>query len=167
MKVRHRLNALLVCVSVISGVGSLVASVASAQVAEASCSCLVPAPKAGSPVGRLAPMKGDVQMSQAGGYVGVKTEEPVFAGARIMTGSQSSALLSVGADCALDIPANATVKVDPTEGGMCVSLKTPRAKIVPASSGPGLLPILLGGGAVGGAAALILSLHDDDNSVSK
>ena len=55
----------------------------------------------------------------------------------------------------------------PRRHGDSVSLDTPQAEIVPAGSGPGLLPVLLGGGAVGGAAALILSLHDDDNSVSK
>ena len=89
------------------------------------------------------------------------------AGARIMTGSQSSASLSVGADCALDMPANATVRIDPTQGGMCVSLEAPQAALTPASTGPDLTPVLLGGGAVGGAAALILGLQDDDNSVSR
>jgi hypothetical protein len=109
MKVCRRLGAVLVWVSVIAGGNSLAAGGSFAQALEASCSCLVPMPEAGRSVGRLTPMKGDVQMSQARGYVGVKAEEAVYSRARIITGSKSSALLSVGVDCVLDIPANATV----------------------------------------------------------
>lgn len=147
-------------------VAGFVALTVSGAFAQSTCSCLAPASEAGSVIGRLTQVHGNVKMSQAGGYAGVKADAAVYAGARIMTGSQSSASLSVGADCALDIPANATVKVDPAQGGMCVSLNAP-STIVPVSIGPGLVPVLLGGGAVGGAAALILSLHNDDNSVSR
>lgn len=66
--------------------------------------------------------------------------------------------------CTADVPANVTVKVDPAEGGMCVSLDTPEASI--ARSGLGLGPILLGGIAIGAAAVLIIGLHDDDHPVS-
>lgn len=84
-----------------------------------------------------------------------------------MTGSQSSASRNVGANYTIDIPENATVKVDPAEGGICVSLKTPEAAVVPASSGLGRRPSLLGGASIGGAAALIIGLHDGDSSVSQ
>ncbi|MER9596993.1 hypothetical protein [Mesorhizobium sp. M0244] len=66
-----------------------------------------------------------------------------------MTGSQSSASLRFGANCSFDIPA--AIKVDPGEGGMCVALDT-------SGMGLGLAPILLGGG-----AALVIGLHDDDS----
>lgn len=166
MKVCHRFGVGFAFVAVIAGASFSGSGGAFAQAAQ-SCSCLAAMPVAGSAVGVITQVSGDVRMSQAGGYAPVKGEAPVYSGARIMTGAQASAALSVGANCALDVPANATVKVDPVEGGMCVSLNTPEATVVPTSSGPGLVPVLLGGGAVGGAAALILSLHDDDNSVSR
>lgn len=167
MKIRRQLNAVFVCVSVVASTVPSIGHGAFAQSAGA-CSCLAAMQARGSAVGRLTQIRGDVRMSQAGGYAGLKSEAPVYAGARIMTGARSSASLSVGANCTLEIPANVAVKVDPTEGGMCVSMDVPpQAKIVPVHSGPGLAPILLGGGAVGGAAALILSLHDDDNAVSR
>ncbi len=160
-------NAVFACALVISAAAYLATGPVLAEPVKTSCSCLVTMPEAGGPIGHLKPLKGDVQISQASGYVVVKADEAVYSGARIMTGLKSSAFLSAGMGCSLDIPARTTVRVDPTEGGMCVSLDTPQAEIVPAGSGPGLLPVLLGGGAVGGAAALILSLHDDNNSVSK
>jgi hypothetical protein len=166
MKISHRVGAVFVCVSVIGGAASWSSGGAFAQTAGA-CSCLAPPSAADGAIGRLTQIEGNVQISQAGGYAAVKAEAPVYPGARIMTGPRSSALLGVGDNCALDIPANATVKIDPAEGGMCISFDTPETKVVPASSGAGLGPIVLGGGAIGGAAALILGLHDDDSSVSK
>jgi hypothetical protein len=65
----------------------------------------------------------------------------------------------------LGIPPNAIVKIDAVQGGTCVSLDRPQATVVPMASKPSITPILLGGVAVGGAAALIISLHDH-NSVS-
>lgn len=162
MSIRGRLGAACALV----GLVSLSAGGASAQDAQ-TCSCLGPVSEIGGVVGQLTHVHGNVQMSQSGGYAGVKADTAVYAGARIMTGSQASASLRVGSNCALDLPANATVKVDPTQGGMCVSLEPAELTIVPASTGPGLVPILVGGAAIGGAAALIVDLQDDDNSVSR
>lgn len=140
----------------------------SAAFAQATqCSCLAAMPVSGSVVGQLTQVRGDVQMSQAGGYAGVNAEAPVYSGARIMTGAQASASLVVGTNCAFDVPPNVTVKVDPVEGGMCVSFEAPQAAVVPTGSEPGVLPVLLGAGAVGGGAALILGLQDDDDAVSR
>lgn len=136
-------------------------------VAQQTCSCLATVPASAGAVGRLTQVQGDVQMSQASGYAGVVTEAPIYSGARIITGVQASASLAVGTNCAFDIPANATVRVDPVEGGMCVSLDAPAATVVPANPEPGMLPVLLGGAAVGGAAALIIGLQDDDDAVSR
>ncbi|RWC50969.1 MAG: hypothetical protein EOS55_03435 [Mesorhizobium sp.] len=106
-------------------------------------------------------------MSQADGYAGVGAEAPVYSGVRIITGTQASASLAVGTNCTFDIPANATIKVDPVEGGMCVTLYTPAATVVPTTTEPGMLPVLLGGAAVGGAAALAIGMQDDDDAVSR
>ncbi|MBZ9681443.1 MULTISPECIES: hypothetical protein [unclassified Mesorhizobium] len=106
-------------------------------------------------------------MSQAGGYAGVNGEAPVYSGARIMTGAQASASLVVGTNCGFDVPANVTVQIDAVEGGMCVSFDAPQAAVVPAGSEPGVLPVLLGAGAIGGGAALLLGLQDDDDAVSR
>ncbi|MGX7872030.1 hypothetical protein ACVDG5_003235 [Mesorhizobium sp. ORM6] len=142
---------------------------ASGAFAEATqtCSCLAAVAASGGAVGQLTQVRGDVQMSQTGGYAGVGAQAPVYPGARIMTGPQASASLAVGANCALDIPANVTVKVDPVEGGMCISLDAPQAAATPAGSSSGVLPVLLGVGAAGGAAALIIGLQDDDDAVSR
>lgn len=164
MPVRHRVGA--VSAFVVLAVGGILFA-APAAFAQEACSCIATMPASAGAIGRLTQVHGDVQMSQAGGYAGVSTEAPVYSGARIMTGAQASASLAVGANCAFDIPANATVKVDPVEGGMCVSLDASAATVVPASSEPGMLPVLLGGAAVGGAAALIVGLQDDDDAVSK
>ncbi len=167
MAVRYRVGVVFAFVTFAAGGTLFAASSAFAQQTQA-CSCLAALPASGQAVGRLTRVQGDVQMSQAGGYAGVGAEAPVYPGARIMTGVQASASLAVGADCALDIPANMTVKVDPVQGGMCVSFDTPQAVVVPASSEPGVLPVLLGAGAVGGgAAALIIGLQDDDDAVSR
>ncbi|AGB47357.1 hypothetical protein Mesau_05045 [Mesorhizobium australicum WSM2073] len=140
-------------------------SAAFAQAAQ--CSCLAAIPVSGSVVGQLTNVQGDVRMSQAGGYTGVNGEAPVYSGARIMTGAQASASLVVGTNCAFNVPANVTVQIDPVEGGMCVSFDAPQAAVVPAGSEPGVLPVLLGAGAIGGGAALLLGLQDDDDAVSR
>ena len=161
---RHRFGAVFSFVVLAAG-GALFAT--PEAFAQQTCSCLATMPASAGAVGRLTQVHGDVQMSQAGGYAGVGTEAPVYSGARIMTGTQASASLAVGTNCAFDIPANATIKVDPVEGGMCVSLYTPAATVEPATSEPGMLPVLLGGAAVGGAAALILGVQNDDDAVSR
>lgn len=161
---RHQFGAAFACVALAAGGVLFVGSGAFAQSA-GNCSCLAAMPAPGAAVGRLTQVYGDVQMSQADGYAGVGSEAPVYSGARIMTGPQASASLAVGTNCAFDIPANVTVKIDPVEGGMCVSLDTPAATVVPADSEPGMLPVLLG--AVGGAAALVVGLQDDDDAVSR
>lgn len=166
MVVRYRVGVVFAFVTFAAGGTLLAAPGAFAQAAQ-TCSCLATVPASGQAIGRLTRVQGDVQMSQAGGYAGVGAQAPVYPGARIMTGAQASASLVVGADCALDIPANRTVKVDPVQGGMCVSFDSPQAAVVPASSDPGVLPVLLGAGAVGGGAALVIGLQDDDDAVSR
>lgn len=164
MKVRHRHGSVL-AVALAFGVASPLLSGSAFAQASQTCSCLAPAAAPGEIVGRLTQINGDVRMTQVGGYTGVKTEEAVYPGARIITGAQSSAFLSVGSSCVLGIPPNAVVKIDTVQGGMCVSLERPQATIAPTASKPSITPILLGGGAVGGAAALIVGLHDS-HSVS-
>ncbi|MER8749853.1 hypothetical protein NKH57_11325 [Mesorhizobium sp. M1050] len=164
MGIRRRFGAVFVFV-VFAAEGILFAT--PDAFAQETCSCLATVPASAGAVGRLTQVHGNVQMSQAGGYAGVGPEAPVYSGARIMTGAEASALLAVGANCAFDIPGNTTIKVDPVEGGMCVSLDTPVATVVPASSKPVMLPALLGAAAVGGAAALITGLQDDDDAVSR
>lgn len=163
---RHRVGAVFTFVTLAAG-GALFATSGAFAQAGGTCSCLATVPASGAAIGRLTQVHGDVQMSQAGGYAGVGAEAPVYPGARIMTGAQASASLAVGTNCAFDIPPNVTVKVDPVEGGMCVSLDALAATVVPANSEPGMLPVLLGGAAVGGAAALIIGLQDDDDAVSR
>lgn len=161
----RRVAAVFAFVTLATGSVLFAGSAAFAQATQ--CSCLAATPVSGSVVGQLTHVQGDVQMSQAGGYAGVETEAPVYSGARIMTGARASASLVVGTNCAFDVPANVTVKVDPVEGGMCVSFEAPQAAVEPASSEPGVLPVLLGAGAIGGGAALILGLQDDDDAVSR
>ncbi|MER8689012.1 MULTISPECIES: hypothetical protein [unclassified Mesorhizobium] len=75
----------------------------------------------------------------------MKGEVPVYPG--IMAESQSFAsLLRVGASLGYDVRQAATIKVNPVEGGVCVALDT-------------------SGAAIAADAALIVGLHDDDNSV--
>lgn len=162
---RCRVGVALAFVTCVAG-GALFATsgaFAQAQV----CSCLAAMPISGDAIGRLTQVQGDVLMTQASGYAAVGAEAPVYPGARIMTGPQASAWLAVGADCALAIPANMTVKVDPVDGSVCVSLEAPQAAVAPAGSGPGVLPVLLGAGAAGGAAALFIGLQNDDDPVSR
>jgi hypothetical protein len=164
MTSRHRFGAVFVFVA-LAAEGILFAT--PGAFAQQTCSCLATVPASAEAIGHLTQVHGDVQMSQAGGYAGVDSEAPIYSGARIMTGAQASASLAVGTNCAFDVPANATVKVDPVEGGMCVSLDTPVATVMPGTSEPGMLPVLLGGAAVGGAAALVIGLQDDDDAVSR
>ncbi|MBZ9940489.1 hypothetical protein LB533_05150 [Mesorhizobium sp. BR1-1-13] len=165
MTERHRVGVVLAFVTLAGGGALFAAFDAVAQSAQ-TCSCLAAAPVSGI-VGQFTQVQGDVQMSQAGGYAGVGAGAPIYPLARIMTGPQASASLAVGANCALDVPANATVSIDPVQGGMCVSLDAQQAATGPANSGPGILPVLLGAGAVGGAAALAIGLQDDDDAVSR
>lgn len=161
MRTRNRLVAYAVM-----GIATVGANDVFAQSATV-CSCLVPAADAGTVIGEVTRVDGNVRISQAAGYMRVKSGAAVPARARIMTGPQSSASLSVGPSCTIGMPANATVQIEPTRDGTCVSLSATEATLTPEGAGPGLTPILLGGGAVGGAAALILGLQDDDNSVSR
>ncbi|MER9652407.1 hypothetical protein NKJ26_02680 [Mesorhizobium sp. M0152] len=166
MRVRYGVESVFAFATLTAGGALFSASGAFAQTAQ-TCSCLAAMPISAGPVGQLTQVRGDVQVSQAGGYAGVGAEAPVYLGARIMTGAQASASLTVGANCALDIPANMTVKIDPVEDGMCVSVDAPQAAMVPAGSESSVLPVLLGAGAVGGGAAVLLGLQHDDDAVSR
>jgi hypothetical protein len=108
----------------LAGLISLSAAGASGQDCPA-CLCPAPVSEAGGVASRFIQVSGNVKISQPGKYAGGKPRASVHGGARIMTGAQSSASLRVGSDCAIDLPANAMVKVDLVQAGTCVSLNSP------------------------------------------
>lgn len=84
-----------------------------------------------------------MRVSEAGEHAGMRGKVPVYPGKMV----SNLLLLRVGAS-GVRRPANATIKVNLVEGGMCVALDT-------------------SGAAFAAGAALIIGLHDDDDSVSR
>tara|TARA_R110000751_G_scaffold172928_3_gene279353 strand:- start:68562 stop:69314 length:753 start_codon:yes stop_codon:yes gene_type:complete len=84
------------------------------------CSCLVPASVSGQPVGSIVAIDGRVQVSGATGFSDSKVGTMLNGGSRIIVGPRSSASLSLGDKCPLQVSANQDVVLDPVDAKICV-----------------------------------------------
>jgi len=84
------------------------------------CSCLVPAGSAGQPIGSIVAVDGHVQISGATGFSDSKVGTMLSGGNRIIVGPRSSASLSLGDKCPLQVSANQDVSLDPVNAKICV-----------------------------------------------
>ncbi|MDF2369191.1 MAG: hypothetical protein P1V21_00185 [Rhizobiaceae bacterium] len=86
----------------------------------ADCSCLVPAGAAGQPIGSIVAVNGRVQVSGATGFSDSKVGTMLSGGSRVIVGPRSSASLSLGDKCPLQVSANQDVALDPVNAKICV-----------------------------------------------
>ena len=84
------------------------------------CSCLVPAGAAGQPIGSIVAVDGHVQISGATGFSDSKVGTMLSGGSRVIVGPRSSASLSLGDKCPLQVSANQDVALDPVNAKICV-----------------------------------------------
>ena len=111
-------------------VGTLLALAASASFAAAqeapACACAVPMTVGSTPLGSLTDVEGNVMVTQAAGYAAAQEGTGLQPGSRVILGADASATLRIGEACALDLIANSTATLLPTDGQLCVQLATPQ-----------------------------------------
>jgi hypothetical protein len=157
-----------------AGIALLVAAVlgSGASLAQDAqqCTCLLPAAgDAAAPVGELRAVNGDVVTSQPAGYFPAVQGMPVALGSRIVVGANSSASLFLGENCPLEVSAGWTVRIDPSQAGICVSVDQPVAaqpvvEETPAPGSPnGLLGAALAAAAGAAGVALVVGSGDEDS----
>ncbi|MEM6460955.1 MAG: hypothetical protein AAF724_03475 [Pseudomonadota bacterium] len=99
---------------------SLPKSVSYAQTTEGDCLCLVDASNQEQSIGALLEALGDIRVSQTAGFTPGTTGTPLRRGDQIIVGPQSSALVSVGPTCRLQLPENTDIVLEPLEDRICV-----------------------------------------------
>ena len=128
------------------------------------CTCVTSYDKNGNKIGYVINAKGNVIATNSAGPAAVAAGAQLSLPSRIMTGPDSAAAISVGRTCKLDIAANKDVEIDAVEDKLCVKIAdSGQAGVVTQA---GYVPIIVGLGAVGGIAALVI-LTNDNNGVSK
>ncbi len=137
------------------------------------CACVVPAALNGQPIGSITGVSGQVQVSQAAGFGAGGAGTPLQLGTQIIVGPLSSALISVGASCSLQIQQNTDVVIDALNSDICVRVKDFAGETAGASNtvtevevfgigiGTGAIAVGVAGvGAVGGVVTLAVSKSD-------
>lgn len=130
--------------------------------AQADCACIVPAGPDGLPTGSITGASGQVQVSQTTGFAPGGAGSPLQVGSQVIVGPQSSASISVGGSCNLQIQQNSDVVLEALDGDICVRVSDSSGQT---AGGPNnnAVGVVLGLGAIGGIVALAVS---DSDSVS-
>lgn len=132
-------------------------AVGSAHAQTADCSCLVPQTSiVGGPIGQLMDVSGsNVTLSGSSGPSRAIVGAPLRVGDTLTVGPASSAAVVIG-DCSLRLDAQTEMTVASVNSDICVAVDDTGASTFGQAG-----PLILGGVAVGGAAAIILSLGSD------
>ena len=140
--------------------GSLAVS-ATAHAQNASCTC-----NAVSGSGALASnVAGDVSYSSATGYIQLTDGTTVPVGSQILFGDGSSATISVGASCNLNVGGNSEVSLYQAGAEVCVEVSNLAVDApVQQAAVPGGPATVIGIAALAGGAVLVFD--DDDNPTS-
>jgi len=158
MKMRSLCKTLMMGIAMMAS-GMTVPTVAFAQ---ADCACIVPAGPDGLPTGSITGASGQVQVSQTTGFAPGGAGSPLQVGSQVIVGPQSSASISVGGSCNLQIQQNSDVVLEALDGDICVRVSDSSGQT---AGGPNnnAVGVVLGLGAIGGIVALAVS---DSDSVS-
>ncbi|SMH40827.1 hypothetical protein [Mesorhizobium australicum] len=129
-----------------------------AQAQIADCTCLVPqASSPGTPVGRVVDISGNnVTLSGPAGPGRAVAGAPLRLGDTLTVGPASSAAFVVGS-CSQRLTAKTEMTMSPVNGNICVAVSDAGAPIFGQAG-----PLILGGVALAGGAAIILSLGSDN-----
>lgn len=127
--------------------------------AAGDCACVVPIDPDGQPVGLMTGASGQVQISQAAGFAAGSAGTALLPGTQIIVGPQSSASISVGASCSLQIQQNSNVVLEALNGEICVRVRDLAGETAGTSNNNVAVGVL-GLGAVGGVIALAVSSSD-------
>lgn len=121
-----------------------------------TCDCLVPISTvpAAQAVGQVKSITGQVNILGSGGWGSAKTGGLLYVGNRVETGLESSTSISVG-KCTLDVGAQSTISIVPTEKALCVAV----ADTAPSINNASLIAVGAGLAVVGGVIAI--STGDD------
>lgn len=90
-----------------------------AESAAPSCVCPVSVVD-GASVGSVSSVTGNVLVSHKASFIGAESGAPLTLGSRVVTGAKSSANLSIGGNCSVDMGANASATVIKQEQMLCV-----------------------------------------------
>lgn len=128
-----------------------------AQAQTADCSCLVPqAASPGTPIGRVVDISGNnVSLSGPAGPGRAVEGAPLRVGDTLTVGPASSAAFVVG-NCSQRLAAKTEMTMSPVNGNICIAVSDAGAPIFGQAG-----PVILGGVALAGGAAIILSLGSD------
>lgn len=142
----------------------------SAANAQENCSCLLPTAAAGTQIGTLQSVDGNVRVSLPSGYGAAAQGTPLYQNSRVLVGPNSTAALSLGQGCEITAAQNSTVEIVPQASAICVAM-TGDAALAPAqagvaggalSAGPSITPFMLFTG-LAGSAALLSAVSDSDD----
>lgn len=145
----------------VAAIGIVAPAGALAQTA-GDCACVVPAGPDGQPIGSITGAAGQVQVSQAAGFGSGGAGTPLQLGTQIIVGPQSSASISVGTSCNLQIQQNSDVVLEALNGDICVRVSDTAGQTA-GTPNNNAVGVVLGLGAIGGIVALAVS---DSDSVS-
>lgn len=155
-------NIVLFCVLMVSG-NALAPLQASAQTAGHDgtvCECVTDRNASGV----VSQIQGRVLATQRNGLVPVKSPVSISVPGRVVAGPQSSAVVALGKNCVVRIPADSSAEIKRDDGRLCLALLSDGAAVVGGSTISLPVVLTLGGVAVGG---VILAISDDDKPVSR
>lgn len=170
---RNGVSALL-CALVFSG-SAFVPSQVAAQtrtVARDGTTCECVAARTATAVVR--DVRGRILATQQNGLVPAQSNASILLPGRVVSGPQSSAVVTLGGDCSVRVGANSSIEIKRDDGRLCLALFDSSGGGVGGASGgtvaaggttvSPLIPLSLGGLALGG---LIFAISDDDKPVSR
>ncbi len=125
------------------------------------CSCLLPPGPPGQSLGSVESVEGNVQISQAAGFSNASAGMQVTRGTRIIVGSDSQAVLDLGANCRRTIRENQDVEIDPVNTNICVKIIDSSTGEVAGGGGGNVVAGVAAAAAIGGGIALIANSVSD------
>ena len=155
----------------------------------AECACITSKADSSSIVGEIVDSRGEVLYSGKTGFAQAKPGSKLVSGSQISTGPGASASLSVGKDCALDLPENSEASVltlkkedaenakkidlavedfdvnaeDVVKNNICLEITSEYSQFLPVLAISQLVPLSI----LAGDAGIVLAVSGGDNSASR
>jgi len=154
----------------------------------AECACVTSKADSSTTVGEIVYSRGEVLYSGKSGFAQAKSGSKLVSGSQISTGPGASAGISVGKDCALDLPENSEASIltlqkneaentkyvdltidyfdvsteEEVENNICLEVTSEYSQVLPVLAISQLVPVSI----LAGDAGIVLAVSGGDNSVS-
>ena len=132
----------------------------------AECACTTTVPDTEDTVGKITYSKGEVLYSGKFGFSNAKSGSKLYTGSQVSTGFASSASVTAGEDCELDVPENSELSIMPVDGvenDICLEITSEYRQFLPILAISQLVPVSI----VAGDAGIILAVSGGDNAASR